>query len=89
MRIASNGTMIGAPGYEGAHVIRKTIPEDDIVWLLPPNGRADGKVIHLDDKLANSRQRTLKREAVVANRVKIGVSRSSPGKLRQSKTTCR
>ncbi|KAI0410601.1 hypothetical protein F5X98DRAFT_381632 [Xylaria grammica] len=58
MRIASNGTMIGAPGYERAHVVRGTIPEDDIVWLLPPNGRADGKVIHLDDKIANPRQRT-------------------------------
>ncbi len=28
-------------------------------WLLPPNGRADGKVIHLDDKIANPRQRAL------------------------------
>ncbi len=60
MRIASNGTMIGAPGYERAHVIRGAIPEDDIVWLLPPNGRADGKVIHIDDKIAHPRQRTLR-----------------------------
>lgn len=59
MRIASNGTMVGAPGYERAHVVRGTIAEDDIVWLLPPNGRADGKVIHLDDKIANPRQRML------------------------------
>ena len=59
MRIASNGTMIGAPGFERAHVVRGTIAEDYIVWLLPPNGRVDGKVIHLDDKIANPRQRTL------------------------------
>lgn len=59
MRIASNGTMVGAPGYERAHVIRGTIPEDDIRWLLPPDGRPDGKVIHLDDKIAHPRQRTV------------------------------
>lgn len=59
MRIASNGTMIGAPGYERAHVIRGTIPEDNIRWLLPPDGRPDGKVIRLDGKIAHPRQRTV------------------------------
>lgn len=59
MRIASNGTMVGAPGYERAHMIRGTIVEDNIVWLLSPNGRTDGKVIYLDDKIVNLWQRTL------------------------------
>ncbi|KAK0627102.1 hypothetical protein B0T14DRAFT_562938 [Immersiella caudata] len=58
MRIAPNGTMIGAPGYERAHVVRGTIPEDDIRWLLPPDGPHE-KVIHLDHRIAHPRQRTL------------------------------
>lgn len=46
--------MIGGPGYECA-----TIPEDDIRWLLPPDGRPDGKVVCLDDKILHPQQRTL------------------------------
>ncbi len=52
--------MIGAPGYKRAYVIQGAILEDDIVWLLPPNGRANRKVIHIDNKIAHPRQHTLR-----------------------------
>ena len=58
MRIAPNGTMVGEPGFERAHIVRGSgIAEDDIVWLLPPNGRE--KVILPDDKIARPGQRAL------------------------------
>ncbi|KAK3366520.1 hypothetical protein B0H63DRAFT_405449 [Podospora didyma] len=59
MRLAPNGTMVGKPGFDRTHHVRGSIPEDDIVWLLPPNGRPDGKVIHPDDKIARPDQRKL------------------------------
>jgi hypothetical protein len=49
IRLAPNGTMIGTPGFDRAHVDRATGPQDD--YLIPPNGRPDGKVIHPDDKI--------------------------------------
>ncbi|KAK3393772.1 hypothetical protein B0H63DRAFT_27847 [Podospora didyma] len=59
MRLAPNGTMVGKPGFDRTHHVRGSILEDDIVWLLPPNGRPDGKVIHADDKIARPDQRKL------------------------------
>ncbi|KAK3943682.1 hypothetical protein QBC46DRAFT_306814 [Diplogelasinospora grovesii] len=58
-RVALNGTLVGPPGYERHHEVRGTIPENDIVWLIPPNGRPDGAVIHTDDKIAKPTQRKL------------------------------
>ncbi|KAL2134142.1 hypothetical protein VTI74DRAFT_904 [Chaetomium olivicolor] len=56
IRVAPNGTMVGKPGYERAHV---GAGDEEFVWLIPPNGRPDGKVIHPDDKIARPFQRTL------------------------------
>jgi len=56
-RLAPNGTMVGAPGFERSHVVRGERPEDSIVWLIPPNGRE--KVIQPDDKIARPDQRAL------------------------------
>ncbi|KAK3310200.1 uncharacterized protein B0T15DRAFT_488886 [Chaetomium strumarium] len=49
VRIAPNGTLIGVPGFDRAHIDRASGPQDD--YLIPPNGRPDGKIIHEDDKL--------------------------------------
>ncbi|KAK4233728.1 hypothetical protein C8A03DRAFT_38548 [Achaetomium macrosporum] len=49
IRLAPNGTMIGNPGFDRAHIDRATGPQDD--YIIPPNGRPDGKVIHADDKI--------------------------------------
>ncbi|KAK0731434.1 hypothetical protein B0H67DRAFT_475015 [Lasiosphaeris hirsuta] len=56
--IASNGTMVGAPGYPRSHIPRGTKPENDIVWLLPPNGGP--KAFLPDLKIARPDQRELK-----------------------------
>ncbi|KAK0618018.1 hypothetical protein B0T17DRAFT_470515, partial [Bombardia bombarda] len=62
IRIAPNGTMVGLPGYERQHWARGTpgISDANNTWLLPPNGRPDGKIIHPDDKIVREGQRTLK-----------------------------
>ncbi|KAL2015884.1 hypothetical protein VTK56DRAFT_4659 [Thermocarpiscus australiensis] len=49
--------MIGTPGADRAHVERGSGPIED--WLIPPNGRPDGKVIHPDDKIVKPGQRQL------------------------------
>lgn len=76
MRIAPNGTMTGTPGYERSHAVRGQISEDDIVWLLPPNGRPDGKVIHTDDKIAKPVQRPLNASSYTSQ---FGMAKAAPG----------
>lgn len=60
MRIAPNGTMVGKDGFPRGFVSRENPQYSDpaVGWLIPPNGRPDGKVIHRDDKVANPAQRT-------------------------------
>ncbi|KAK3680406.1 hypothetical protein B0T22DRAFT_495308 [Podospora appendiculata] len=59
-RLAPNGTMIGAPGYERHHNDQDLgVAEDHISWVMPPNDRPDGKIIHLDDKIVRPNQRPL------------------------------
>ncbi|KAK3341377.1 hypothetical protein B0T25DRAFT_340091 [Lasiosphaeria hispida] len=58
-RIAPNGTMVGPSGYPRSHIPRgSSVPEDEIVWLLPPNGGP--KVFTPDLKIARPNQRELK-----------------------------
>lgn len=59
MRIAPNGTMVGKEGFPRGFVSRTNPAYSDpaVGWLLPPNGRPDGKVIHPDDKVASPPQR--------------------------------
>lgn len=60
MRIANNGTMVGKEGYPRGFISRTNPAYSDpaVGWLIPPNGRPDGKVIHPDDKVASPPQRT-------------------------------
>jgi len=53
-RIASNGTLIGEPGYPRGMVDRNDPGFNDglFVHLLPPNGRAGGPVITDDDNIS-------------------------------------
>ncbi|KAH8880089.1 hypothetical protein GQ53DRAFT_613139, partial [Thozetella sp. PMI_491] len=67
MRIASNGTMIGTPGFERSHFVRGSNGGGDVVWLIPPDGRPDGKVIHTDDKIARPEQRALSSSSYTGN----------------------
>ncbi len=76
MRVAPNGTMIGSPGYERSHAVRGQVREDDIVWLLPPNGRPDGKIIRLDDKIAKPVQRSLDSSSYSGQ---FGMVKAAPG----------
>ena len=55
VRLAPNGTMIGAPGFDRAHFERGTGPQED--YLVPPNGGA--KVFTPDLKLVKESQRRL------------------------------
>lgn len=43
--------MIRVSGYKCVYVVWGTILEDDIHWLLPPDGCPDGKVIYLNNKI--------------------------------------
>ncbi|KAJ4297031.1 hypothetical protein N0V88_003947 [Collariella sp. IMI 366227] len=48
--------MIGKQGFPRNHI---NGADNDFVWLIPPNGRPDGKVIHPDDKIARPSQRKM------------------------------
>ncbi|SPO02349.1 uncharacterized protein DNG_05022 [Cephalotrichum gorgonifer] len=49
-RIASNGTFTGNPGYSRGMIARGTpgFADDNLVYLLPPNGRGAGGILDTD-----------------------------------------
>ncbi|CAI4218568.1 unnamed protein product [Parascedosporium putredinis] len=53
-RIASNGTFTGEPGFPRGMVDRSdpTFNDNLFVHLLPPNSRAEGPVINVDDNIS-------------------------------------
>ena len=58
LRIAPNGTMLGPVGFIRGYVGRADtgFSDADNTYLLPPNGRPDGKVLHVDDLLCKPNQ---------------------------------
>ncbi|CAJ2505630.1 Uu.00g130240.m01.CDS01 [Anthostomella pinea] len=58
VRIAPNGTMIAPAGYIRGYVGRTEPGFNDAenTYLLPPNGRPDGKVVHSDDRICKATQ---------------------------------
>ncbi|KAK5663507.1 hypothetical protein OQA88_3937 [Cercophora sp. LCS_1] len=61
-RIAPNGTMAGEPGFERSHAVRGgPLAENEIVWLIPPNGRANA--VFPDDKIVRPGQRALNEQS--------------------------
>ena len=60
MRIAPNGTMVGKEGFPRGFINRESKDYSDgaVGWLIPPNGRSDGKIIHANDTVASPSQQT-------------------------------
>ncbi|KAK4202202.1 hypothetical protein QBC40DRAFT_221647 [Triangularia verruculosa] len=54
-RIATNGTFIGNEGFDRAHIDREK-PTEQFDYLLPPNGRATGKLITWDLPIVRASQ---------------------------------
>ncbi|KAI9814686.1 MAG: hypothetical protein M1832_005685 [Thelocarpon impressellum] len=64
MVIAPNGSFIGSPGYPRGNVLRKNPSFSDtaMVWLLPPNGRAGGKILDTDAMCRESQKNSQQTE---------------------------
>ncbi|CAJ2502157.1 Uu.00g095510.m01.CDS01 [Anthostomella pinea] len=58
VRIASNGTMIALAGFIRGYVghTEPGFNDAENTYLLPSNGRPDGKVIHSDDRICKATQ---------------------------------
>ncbi|TPX08393.1 uncharacterized protein E0L32_010123 [Thyridium curvatum] len=74
-RIAPNGTFVNPPGFINGYKGRTGLANVDgeYTFLMPPNNRPDGKVIHPDDKMCKSTQ------AFGSNNAQFPVLTAAPG----------